>query len=166
MEWDSKKLNNPLIMENEEDLASTLSHDELLEITQSSLATLLSKDSYLKDLPNDIIIEEIVSQIAVEHGQSITIFISRESEPTLKVIIRQDASVRDLKKAIQRHFELYQKRAGIKTKISWKYIWKTYNLNFDSIVLDDNNANIQDYGVTNKVTLIFKKRKKQKKFVV
>ncbi|CAH0700319.1 unnamed protein product [Spodoptera exigua] len=153
-------------MENEEDLASTLSHDELLEITQSSLATLLSKDSYLKDLPNDIIIEEIVSQIAVEHGQSITIFISRESEPTLKVIIPQDASVRDLKKAIQRHFELYQKRAGIKTKISWKYIWKTYTLNFDSIVLDDNNANIQDYGVTNKVTLIFKKRKKQKKFVV
>ncbi|XP_022820978.1 U11/U12 small nuclear ribonucleoprotein 25 kDa protein-like [Spodoptera litura] len=152
-------------MESEEDLASTLSHDELLEITQSSLATLLSKDSFLKDLPNDIIIEEILSQIAVEHGQSITIFISRESEPTLKVIIRQDAKVRDLKKAIQRHFELYQKRAGIKTKISWKYIWKTYNLNFDSIALDDNNANIQDYGVTNKVTLIFKKRKKQKKIV-
>ncbi|CAH1644670.1 unnamed protein product [Spodoptera littoralis] len=152
-------------MESEEDLASTLSHDELLEITQSSLATLLSKDSFLKDLPNDIIIEEILSQIAVEHGQSITIFISRESEPTLKVIIRQDAKVRDLKKAIQRHFELYQKRAGIKTKISWKYIWKTYNLNFDSIALDDNNANIQEYGVTNKVTLIFKKRKKQKKIV-
>ncbi|KAF9787587.1 hypothetical protein SFRURICE_001639 [Spodoptera frugiperda] len=153
-------------MENEEDLASTLSHDELLEITQSSLATLLSKDSFLKDLPNDIIIEEILSQIAVEHGQSITIFISRESEPTLKVIIRQDAKVRDLKKAIQRHFELYQKRAGIKTKISWKYIWKTYNLNFDSIALDDNNANIQDYGVTNKVTLMFKKRKKEKKLIV
>lgn len=153
-------------METEEDLASTLSHDELLEITQSSLSTLLSKDSFLKDLPNDIIIEEILSQIAVEHGQSITIFISRESEPTLKVIIRQDAKVRDLKKAIQRHFELYQKRAGIKTKISWKYIWKTYNLNFDSIALDDNNANIQDYGVTNKVTLMFKKRKKEKKLIV
>lgn len=50
-------------METEEDLASTLSHDELLEITQSSLATLLSKDSFLKDLPNDIIIEEILSQV-------------------------------------------------------------------------------------------------------
>uniref|UniRef100_A0A2A4ITG6 SNRNP25 ubiquitin-like domain-containing protein n=1 Tax=Heliothis virescens TaxID=7102 RepID=A0A2A4ITG6_HELVI len=149
--------------EYEEDLATSLSHDELLEVTQSSLATLLSNDSLLKDLPNDILIEEVLSQIAVEHGQSITIFVSRETEPTLKVIIPQSASVRGLKKAIQRHFELYQKRAGIKTKISWKYIWKTYNLNFDSIALDDDNAPIHNYGVTNKVTLQFKKKKGNKK---
>ncbi|KAJ8726639.1 hypothetical protein PYW07_001337 [Mythimna separata] len=150
-------------MEHAANLASSLSHDELLEVTQTSLANLLSKDPLMKDLPKDIIIEEILAQTAVEHGQSITILVSRENEPKLKVIIPQDATVRNLKKAIQRHFQLFQRRAGDTTKISWKYIWKTYSLNFDSIVLDDNNASIQNYGVTNKVTLTFKKQRTKRK---
>lgn len=54
------------------------------------------------------------------------------------------------------------KRSGIKTKISWRYIWKTYILNYDSLLLDNDNALIQDYGVTNKVTLSFKKKRCQK----
>ncbi|CAK1602718.1 unnamed protein product [Parnassius mnemosyne] len=149
-------------MSNIDEVASTISHDELLEITQSSLCTLLNCDSLLCDLPSDIIIEEILSQIAVEHGQSIAIFISREEEPALKVIVPQKATVWDLKKAIARHFEIHQKRTGSKVKISWKYIWKTYDLNFDGIILDNNNSLIEDYGVTNKITLTFKKRRKNK----
>lgn len=54
-----------MAMEYEEELASALSHDELLEVTQSSLATLMSKDSLLKDLPNDIITEEISSLVNI-----------------------------------------------------------------------------------------------------
>lgn len=76
--------------------------------------------------------------------------------------VPQNATVRSLKKAIERHFELFLKRAGVKTKISWRYIWKTYTLNFDSIPLDDDQAAIQDYGITNKVTLMFKKKKGKK----
>ncbi|XP_014369033.2 U11/U12 small nuclear ribonucleoprotein 25 kDa protein [Papilio machaon] len=144
-------------------VAHSVSHDELLEITESSLFKLLNYDSLLCDLPSDIIIEEILSQIAVEHGQSIRIFISREDEPALKVIVPQTASVGDLKKAIARHFEIHQKRIGSKVKISWKYIWKTYNLSFDGIILDNNANPIEDYGVTNKTTLTFKKRRKKNK---
>ena len=58
-------------MEYEEELASELSHDELLEVTQSSLATLMSKDSLLQDLPNDVITEEIsslVKTLVMKHG--------------------------------------------------------------------------------------------------
>lgn len=76
--------------------------------------------------------------------------------------VPQSATVRDLKKAIRRHFELHQRRTGNKVKISWRYIWKTYNLNFDSLTLDDDESNISDYGVTNKVTLSFKKKRKSK----
>ncbi|XP_068621096.1 U11/U12 small nuclear ribonucleoprotein 25 kDa protein [Battus philenor] len=150
-------------MDEIEDVANTISHDELLEITQSSLCTLLNYDSLLCDLPSDIITEEILSQIAVEHGQSIRIFISREDEPALKVIVPQKASVGDLKKAIARHFEIHQKRTGSKVKISWKYIWKTYNLSFDGIILDNNRNPIEDYGVTNKVILTFTKRRRKAK---
>ncbi|CAH0726194.1 unnamed protein product, partial [Brenthis ino] len=148
-------------MEQIAEVASTLSHDDLLEITKSSLKSVFNSDPLLSDLPEDIILEEIQSLIAVEHGQSITIFISRDVEAPLKVIVPQSATVRDLKKAIRRHFELHQRRTGNKVKISWRYIWKTYNLNFDSLSLDNDESNISDYGVTNKVTLSFKKKRKK-----
>ncbi|XP_059058165.1 U11/U12 small nuclear ribonucleoprotein 25 kDa protein-like [Achroia grisella] len=150
-------------MEQPGELANTLSHDDLIEITKSSLCTLINSDSLLSDLPPDVILEEVIAQIAVEFGQSITVFISRDDEPVLKVIVPQNASVSDLKKAIARHFEIYQKRIGNKVKISWKYIWKTYDLSFDSLILDNNCSPIENYGVTNKVTLAFKKRKKKRK---
>ncbi|XP_045511242.1 U11/U12 small nuclear ribonucleoprotein 25 kDa protein-like [Colias croceus] len=150
-------------MESLEDVAAMLSHDELLEVTRSSLCTLISCDSLLSDLPLDVITEEILLLTAAEHGQSITIFISRENEPKLKVIVPQTAKVRDLKKSIARHFEIFQQRIGSKVKISWKYIWKTYNLDFDGILLDDDNSSIDNYGVCNKVTLNFKKKRKKNK---
>lgn len=75
----------------------------------------------------------------------------------------QTVTVRELKRAIARHFELYQQRIGNKIKISWKYIWKTYNLNFDGIILDDDSSNIDNYNVTNKTVLTFKKKRKKKK---
>ncbi|XP_050362112.1 U11/U12 small nuclear ribonucleoprotein 25 kDa protein [Nymphalis io] len=145
------------------EVAKTLSHDDLLEVSKSSLQTILNSDSLLSDLPPDIILEEIQSLTAVEHGQSITIYISRENEQPLKVIVPQNTTVRDLKKAIARHFQLHQNRIGNKVKISWKYIWKTYNVNFDSLILDDDNSCITSYGVTNKVTLTFKKKRKKPK---
>lgn len=51
-------------MESVENIANTLSHDELLEITKSSLCTLISCDSLLSDLPTDIILEEVLSQVS------------------------------------------------------------------------------------------------------
>ncbi|XP_045763744.1 U11/U12 small nuclear ribonucleoprotein 25 kDa protein-like [Maniola jurtina] len=143
--------------------AETLSHDDLLQITKFSLTNLLQTDSLLSDLPSDIILEEIVALTAVEHGQSICIYISREDEPHLKVIVPQNATIRELKKAIARHFEIYQQRTANKVKISWKYIWRTYDLSFDSLILDDDNSCIGNYGVTNKVTLSFKKKRKNPK---
>ncbi|CAH2239020.1 jg23582 [Pararge aegeria aegeria] len=101
--------------------------------------------------------------IAVEHGQSISIYIARDDEPPLKVIVPQNATVRELKKAIARHFEIYQQRTGSKVKISWKYIWRTYNLSFDSFTLDDNDSCIGNYGISNKDTLSYKKKRKKPK---
>lgn len=76
--------------------------------------------------------------------------------------VPQTASVLDLKKAVARHFAIFQKRNQSKVKISWKYIWKTYNLCYDSTVLENNDDCIQVYGVVNKVTLQFKKKRRKK----
>lgn len=71
--------------------------------------------------------------------------------------------MRDLKKAVARHFEINQKRNQNKVKISWKYIWKTYNLCYDSTVLENDDDCIQHYGVVNKVKLQFKKKRRKKR---
>ncbi|KAG6441173.1 hypothetical protein O3G_MSEX001678 [Manduca sexta] len=147
----------------DESEVETLSHDELVELTQSSLETLFKCDSLLKDLPSDIILEEVLSQIAVEHGQSITVYVARASRSMLRVIIPQNATVKELKKAIARHFEIHQKRTNNKVKISWRYVWRTYSLCYDCLELEDNSTFIQDYGVTNQVILHFKKKKGKKK---
>lgn len=80
------------------------------------------------------------------------------------VQVPQSSTVRALKKSIARHFELLQQRFGPKVKISWKYIWKTYNLCFDGIRLDEENSSIDSYGVCNKVTLTFKKKNRKNKY--
>lgn len=50
-------------MEKIAEVASTLSHDDLLEVTKSSLKTYISNDQLLSDLPEDVILEEIESLV-------------------------------------------------------------------------------------------------------
>ncbi|XP_060533589.1 carbohydrate sulfotransferase 11 [Cylas formicarius] len=65
----------------------SLSHEDLCEITQSSLRRLIASDPLLSDLPVDVITEEVHAQIAVIQGQSITVTIGRYSETPLNVVI-------------------------------------------------------------------------------
>lgn len=64
-----------------------LSHEDICEITLSTLRTLLASDKLLGDLPADVTIEEVNSQIAVTQGQSITVQILRNSEGSLNVVV-------------------------------------------------------------------------------
>ncbi|XP_045468521.1 carbohydrate sulfotransferase 11 isoform X3 [Harmonia axyridis] len=64
-----------------------LSHEDLLEITQSILKRLIAADSLLKDLPLDVTTEEVLSQIAVEQGQSITVTVLRGSDSPVDVVV-------------------------------------------------------------------------------
>lgn len=48
-----------------EEIADNLSHDELVELTESSVIALLNSDSLLQDLPDDITTEEIQSQVSL-----------------------------------------------------------------------------------------------------
>lgn len=64
-----------------------LSHEDLLEITESSLKRLITADPLLSDLPADVTIEEVLAQIAVAQGQSITVTVIRYSESPLNVVV-------------------------------------------------------------------------------
>ncbi|XP_044729268.1 U11/U12 small nuclear ribonucleoprotein 25 kDa protein-like [Chrysoperla carnea] len=137
----------------------SLSHEDLCEITLGTLTRLLKADCLLSDLPAGVTSEEVNSQIAVAQGQSITLEILRNLEPSLHVVVPQGKStVLDLKKAIKRTFELRQQRNRSRGKISWRYIWRTYRLNFNGVPLTKDHSLLSLYGIKNKSQLCFVKR--------
>lgn len=66
-----------------------LSHEDLYEISQSTLKRLVTADSLLSDLPGDVTTEEVLSQIAVVQGQSITVTLLRNMEKPLPVVVKK-----------------------------------------------------------------------------
>lgn len=74
----------PLTLDEE---IENLSHEDLLEISQSSLRRLIAADPLLSDLPVDVTTEEVLAQIAVAQGQSITVTVTRYSESPLNVVV-------------------------------------------------------------------------------
>nr|XP_023026227.1 U11/U12 small nuclear ribonucleoprotein 25 kDa protein-like isoform X3 [Leptinotarsa decemlineata]XP_023026228.1 U11/U12 small nuclear ribonucleoprotein 25 kDa protein-like isoform X3 [Leptinotarsa decemlineata] len=138
-----------------------LSHEDILEISQSSLRRLITADPLLSDLPVDVTLEEVLAQIAVAQGQSITVIVTRYSESSLHVVIpHKGTTVLDLKKAITRTFTLKQQRQRIKTKISWKYVWGTFNLQNvqNGLVMRNDKKEVSEYGIANKSEIRFVKR--------
>lgn len=65
----------------------SLTHDELLKVTKSTLNELLKSDIILHDLPADVTLEEVEALTAVLHGQSITVIMKRGDDDDVPVIV-------------------------------------------------------------------------------
>uniref|UniRef100_A0A8D0HRY8 Small nuclear ribonucleoprotein U11/U12 subunit 25 n=1 Tax=Sphenodon punctatus TaxID=8508 RepID=A0A8D0HRY8_SPHPU len=142
-------------MEGEE---TELPHAEALALFQAGLARLV-QDPLLCDLPAQVTPEEIGSQIALEFGQAVTVRIRRaDMEAPMPVVVVQNASVLDLKKAIQRFMELKQEREGGIQHISWTYVWRTYHLTFGGEKLTDDGKKLREYGIRNRDEVGFVKK--------
>ncbi|XP_054276925.1 U11/U12 small nuclear ribonucleoprotein 25 kDa protein-like [Macrosteles quadrilineatus] len=152
----------PANNEDECDISS-FSHKDLIEITKTTLNEVLERDSLLSDLPRDVTLEEVNAQIALEHGQSMTVYVDRADGEELPVVVKhKDATVLDLKRAIQRHLMWRMDRLQKKVKISWKYIWKTYHLVYDSERLVKDEKLLSEIGIRNKSRVTFVKRLRKK----
>ncbi|XP_061556917.1 U11/U12 small nuclear ribonucleoprotein 25 kDa protein isoform X2 [Phycodurus eques] len=109
--------------EEEEDVEA-LTHADILDIFEEGLARLV-QDPLLCDLPIQVTLEEINSQIALEYGQAMTVKVLKADGEIMPIVVVQDASVLDLKKAIRRFVVLKQQREGGVRHISWGESWKT-----------------------------------------
>lgn len=67
----------------------------------------------------------------------------------------------DLKKSIERKMALHLKRAGERTTISWKRIWKTYWLSCNGNKMKRNNDLISNY-IENNSKIVFVKQLREK----
>ncbi|XP_051904857.1 U11/U12 small nuclear ribonucleoprotein 25 kDa protein isoform X2 [Hippocampus zosterae] len=129
--------------EEEEDVES-FTHADVLDIFEEGLARLV-QDPLLCDLPIQVTLEEINSQIALEYGQAMTVKVLKADGEIMPIVVVQDASVLDLKKAIRR-----------------RYIWRSYNLVFQGEKLEDDRLRLKDYGIRNRDEVTFMKRLRKK----
>ncbi|XP_008327707.1 U11/U12 small nuclear ribonucleoprotein 25 kDa protein [Cynoglossus semilaevis] len=147
--------------EAEEEDEETLPHSEILDIFEEGLAQIV-QDPLLCDLPIQVTLEEVNSQIALEYGQAMTVRVVKGDNEVMPIVVVQNASVLDLKKAISRFIELKQQREGGVRPISWKYVWRTYILAFQGERLEDDKTRLKDYGIRNRDEVTFMKRLRKK----
>lgn len=162
-----------------------LTHEELQKVTKSTLNELFRNDVVIRDLPQDVTLEEVDAQIAVLHGRSMTVFIVRNDNDVVPVIVskfqfqsslhmhpfqsfiasqvkQSNSTVSDLKRAFQRAMLLKLRREGETCKISWKHIWRVYLLSYDGVKLESDHKLLKDYGIANKSEIVFVPKIKEK----
>ncbi|XP_051741974.1 U11/U12 small nuclear ribonucleoprotein 25 kDa protein [Ctenopharyngodon idella] len=147
--------------EEEEEDEEALPHSEFLDIFEEGLA-LIVQDPLLCDLPIQVTLEEVNSQVALEYGQAMTVRVCKADGEVMPIVVVQSATVLDLKKAIRRYMELKQQREGGVKHISWKYVWRTFHLVFNGEKLDDDKRKLKDYGIRNRDEVTFLKKLKKK----
>ncbi|XP_048018164.1 U11/U12 small nuclear ribonucleoprotein 25 kDa protein [Megalobrama amblycephala] len=147
--------------EEEEDDEEALPHSEFLDIFEEGLA-LIVQDPLLCDLPIQVTLEEVNSQVALEYGQAMTVRVCKADGEVMPIVVVQSATVLDLKKAIRRYMELKQQREGGVKHISWKYVWRTFHLVFNGEKLEDDKRKLKDYGIRNRDEVTFLKKLKKK----
>ncbi|XP_029481351.1 U11/U12 small nuclear ribonucleoprotein 25 kDa protein-like isoform X2 [Oncorhynchus nerka] len=99
------------VEEEDEEDEEALPHSEFLDIFEEGLARLV-QDPLLCDLPIQVTLEEVNSQVALEYGQAMTVRVCKADGEVMPIVVVQNAMVLDLKKAIQRFMELKQQREG------------------------------------------------------
>lgn len=146
--------------EEEEEDEEDLPHAEFLDIFEEGLARIV-QDPLLCDLPIQVTLEEINSQVALEYGQAMTVRVCKDDGEVMPIVVVQNATVLDLKKAIRRFMELKQQREGGVKHISWRYVWRTFHLIFDGEKLEDDKMKLKDYGIRNRDEVTFLKKLKK-----
>ncbi|XP_044016576.1 U11/U12 small nuclear ribonucleoprotein 25 kDa protein-like [Aphidius gifuensis] len=134
-------------------------HDDLVKLTKDAIEKIIESDPLFSGLHGEATIDEIKAQTAVAQGQAITLYLNRGKLSKLSIVVApNNTTINDLKKSIKRQTNLSLIRKNIIKKISWKSVWKKYDLCFDDVVLDDDNENIKTYGISNRTELHYKKK--------
>ncbi|KRZ50748.1 Solute carrier family 26 member 6 [Trichinella nativa] len=130
-------------------IACCLDEVEQTLLSASRDIQMLKNDPILKNnLSSKVTIDELRQEIAILQNGSLKIFIKRFDGKTIEIDIDKNATVKELKKVIQRTFsrKLYNE-SSIK-HINWAYVWRTYWLRFNQKKLSDNRAHIYRTGRT------------------
>ncbi|XP_036409320.1 U11/U12 small nuclear ribonucleoprotein 25 kDa protein [Megalops cyprinoides] len=158
---EKEQVDDEELVEEEEEDEEALPHSEFLDIFEEGLARIV-QDPLLCDLPIQVTLEEVNSQVALEYGQAMTVRVCKADGEVMPIVVVQNATVLDLKKAIRRFMELKQQREGGVKHISWRYVWRTFHLVFEGEKLEDDKMKLKDYGIRNRGEVTFMKKLRKK----
>jgi len=135
----------------EDNIRSDLSHNQLIDLIDENICSLIRNDPLLNELPIDITTHELENIISQQFGRSFVVFVNKQNNSCIRVIVDIESNVQQLKKSIQKQFSIQYKREKNKSKshINWRYVWKTYCLVFDNQKLDNDFIKIKDLGISN-----------------
>ncbi|KAL4659068.1 U11/U12 small nuclear ribonucleoprotein 25 kDa protein [Arapaima gigas] len=145
-EEETAEAQNPAVgamQSEEEEDEEALPHSEFLDVFEEGLARLV-QDPLLCDLPIQVTLEEVNSQVALEYGQAMTVRVCKANGEVMPIVVVQNATVLDLKKAICRFMELKQQREGGIKHLSWRYVWRTYHIVFNGVKLEDDKVKLKE----------------------
>jgi U11/U12 small nuclear ribonucleoprotein SNRNP25 len=105
-------------------------------------------ESSLTATINSLTLEQVDTLIALELGTAFEITVLRCGLEPLTIVVRQNATIADIKNLIVLQITRDLKEKGRRNKkIGWKYIWKTYCLMFEGKKLLEDKARIQEIGI-------------------
>lgn len=137
------------------DLTDDATHNNFIKFVDDSIASIIKNDPLLDDLPQNITTEELEQIVQLEHGQALKVYIKREDEKTIEIIVNRESTFHQFKKVFQKQFCLWLKRNNQEKTINWKYFWKNYNFVFDGRQLSEDNVKIIDMGFYNNCQIRF-----------
>ncbi|CAO0793638.1 unnamed protein product [Mucor circinelloides] len=124
---------------------------DLITQLELEISNMLSKDEVLANIPSYATVQELEALLAVEKGQAYNISIERSPLPSIGIIVRQSSTVRDIKRMIKLHVN----RQSMRKKISWRYIWRSHCLEFESTKLLNEDAVVSQLGIKQNSVLKF-----------
>lgn len=144
--------------------SDNFTHEELMKLTSSTLSELLPSDPVLRDLPNEVTLEEVNAQVALQFGRSMTVYVVRGDGEELPIVVPQGtATVLDLKHALERHLTLRLMRQKNSLKLSWRHIWRTHWLSFEFLPLKEDKKLLSSYNIHNRSRVAFIKRLRERR---
>ncbi|XP_034240234.1 U11/U12 small nuclear ribonucleoprotein 25 kDa protein-like [Thrips palmi] len=151
-------------MNDQVDDSGSLSHEELMKLTSSTLTKLLPDDPVLRDLPNEVTFEEVNAQVALQFGRSMTVYVVRGDGEELPIVVPQGtATVLDLKHALKRYMTLRLMRQKNSQKLSWRHIWRSHWLCFESQPLKEDKKLLSSYSIHNRSRVDFIRRLRERR---
>lgn len=142
------------------DTSDHLPHKQLFASIDQKLESLIKNDPLLCHLPQDVTTGELEDLIGLHSGQKMAVWLQTE-DSSLRVIVDNDANVRQLKRSIRKWFTFNYKRKITKNKvnINWKHVWRAYCLVFDGQTLTHDSMPIKSIGIANKSRISFCRKK-------
>ena len=138
-------------------MEDSLGHADFCKLIESKFKEIIKNEPLLSDLDSKTSLNELKSILSLEHGESMNLFIKKFDGEKFSVIVKQNATLKDLKESIEIHFKIKHEKNpdSFPRVVNWKYVWRNFCLSNRGEKLVENLRELRDCGIRNRSELEF-----------